>query len=402
MSKLIAELLGTDRNAFDKIIQRLENITLQPGVDVGLTAEIITKSRQKARELGYEPSETTARELYYGLLAAAEYHDSLLRNKLKIKSDAKFAVAAEQIAKESEKLLSKEKVIALQPAGIKRVLKAVPPKKTLKLLKFRSLDSVIKRENPVTLYAFAKMIEDKSWHSQVAAKLKRLQSRDAIEQPVKVVSLPKAWVDKLKKHPFDNVVQPVAEVGAVLLLPTIPVMQKGSVLLTTSLVLQAGQRLAIESLPYKTKALSSGMEKLMPEIAAGYIEQFKPIHGLQPSWSAVYQLLVDKGKRHLPDYELILGDLSWETTEIKLASIVPEMDFWVDSHYLGYKHEPFPVSMHVIDCTASLVLERNFGEQIVSHFRASLWNELQVRYLKQDSIESAIINQLSYAQGIVL
>lgn len=402
MSRLIAELLGTDRRQFEKIISRLEHITIHPGVDTKLTAEIITQSREKARAFGYEPSEASAREVFYGLLARAERDDSLLRKKLRIKESGRLVESAEKIATQAEKLLYKEKVVALQPVAVKSVLKAVPPKKTLKLLKFRSLDSVLKRENPLVLYALARRLEDKSWQTQINARLKRLQPRDAGEQAVKVLYLPTTWTEKLKKQPFDNIVQPVSEIGSILLLPTVPVMQKGSILLTLSLVLQAAQRLAIESLPYRTKALSVGIEKLIPDIAAGFIEGFTPIHGLQPSWQAVYQLLVDQGKHHLQDFELILGDLEWESTETKLASIIPEMDVWVNSHYLGYPHQPFPLSFHIIDVTASLVLERKFGEHVVSHMRASLWNELQLRYIKQDSIERAIINQLSYAQGIMI
>ncbi len=402
MSKLIAELLGTDRRQFDKIISRLEHITLQPGVDTRLSAEIITKTRAKTRAFGYEPSEATAKELYYGLLSVAENHDELLRKRINIRKSTKLIEVSEIIAAEAEKLLSKEKLVAMQPVAVKKVLKAVPPKKTMKLLKYRSLDSVLKRENPLVLYALARTIEDKSWQTQINARLKRLQARDASEQSVNILYLPSSWKEKLKKNPFDNVVQPVPEIGSVLLLPTIPVMQKGAVLLTLSLVLQAGQRLSVESLPYRTKALSIGVEKLIPDIAAGYVEEFEPVHGLQPSWQAVYQLLVDNGNRSLPDFDLILGDLQWESTETKLASLVPEMDIWVGSHYLGYASNPFPLSMHVIDVTASLVLDRKFTEQIVSHMRASLWNELQLRYLKQDSLERAVISQLSFAQGVVL
>lgn len=402
MSKVIAELLGIDRRTLDTLVQRLEHMTMQPSVDVRLTAKIITQSREKVRAFGYDPANTTAEELYYGLLAIAEADDSALRECLSIKETTTPAKSAELIAKATTKLLGSEKIIALQAPAVKRILSAVPPKKTLKLLKFRSIDSVLKREDPNLLYALAMRIEDKSWHTQISARLKRLETRDAQEQSVKVLSLPKGWIDKLKNHPFSSVVSPIPELGSIILLPSIPTNQKGAVLLTSALVLQAGQRLSIESLPYRKKMLSNGIETIIPEIAAGTAEDFIPVHGLKPTIHAVYQLLLENGENSMPDYELILGDLRWESTETKLASICRGLDRWVDSHYLGYTRKPLPISMHLIDVSASLVLQKPFGQQVVSHMRASIWNELQLGYLRQESIERAIINQLSFTQGIVL
>jgi hypothetical protein len=182
----------------------------------------------------------------------------------------------------------------------------------------------------------------------------------------------------------------------------VPVTVAGSVLLTTCLVLQAGQRLAVESLPYRNKALTIGYEKLLPDIAAGLLEEMKPVHGLKPSWHAVYQLLAERGKEKNSEYEFMLGDLEWQTTETRLASLASELDFWVYSHYLGYVTEGRPVSFHIVDVTASLVLSKKYGSHIVSHMQHSLWNELQLRYLRQENIEKNIIMQLTMAQEIML
>ena len=402
MSKVISDLLGADRRTLDSIVSRLEHITMRPGIDVKLTAEIITQSREKTRALGMDPSDTTEAELYHSLLAKAAADGEKLREKLGVNSKTKPVDAAAKIAKACEKLLKKDTVVAMHPTVVRKILKAVPPKKTMRALHFRSIDSVLKRENPLVLYALAKRLEDKTWNKQVHARIKRLQPRDASEQSPLVLSLPATWLSKLEKKDFDSVVESVPEIGAVLILPSMPMKVKGSVILTCSLVLQAGQRLAIESLPYRTRALSTGIEKLIPEIAAGFMEELDPVHGLSPSWHAVYQLLATQSKSRLPDFEFVLGDLQWESTETRLASLVPELDFWVNNHYLGYPHTPLPVSFHVVDVSASLVLKREFGEHITSHMRGSLWNEFQVRYLKHDSIEQAIVNQLSMAQELVI
>lgn len=402
MSKLIAQLLQADQRSFARIIQRLESMCLQPGIDTKLTTEIITGAREKVRRLGLDPVDSTREELYYGLLAKARNDDKSLRAKLGITESTPPAEAAQKIASATDRLLKKDLVICMVPSAVKKLLKAVPPKRTLRTLHFRSIDSVLKREDPYILYALAVRLEDASWHAQVQARMKRLQPREASESHVQVLSLPTSWLEKLEKIKFDSVIEPVAEIGAVLILPTMPLSVAGSVLLTTCLVLQASQRLAVESLPYRTRALTVGYEKLLPDIALGLLEELKPVHGLHPSWHAVFQLLAERGRDKNSEYEFMLGDLEWQSTETKLASIASELDFWVNSHYLGYVVDGRPISLHVVDVTASLVLDKKYGHQVHSHLQASLWNELQLRYLKQENIERAIVSQLTMAQEIML
>lgn len=405
MSKLIAQLLQADQRNFASIIQRLESMCLQPGVDTRLTAEIIVGGRAKVQELGLDPIDSTREELYYSLLAKAKVDDEILRKKLGITSTTVPTLATEKIAKATAKLLKKDVVICMVPSAVKKLLIAVPPKRTLRTLHFRSIDSVLKREDPFVMYALATLLEDTSWHSQVQARMKRLQPREAKEAHVEVLSLPSTWLDKLKKIEFDSVIKPVPEIGSVLILPTLPLSVKGSVLLSVCLVLQASQRLSIESLPYRTRALTVGYEKLLPDIALGLVEEIKPIHGLHPSWYAVFQLLAERDsddKESISDFEFMLGDLEWQSTEMKLASLASELDFWAQTHFLGYIGNEKPISMHVVDTAASLVLDKKYGHQVFSHLQASLWNELQLRYLKQENIERAILSQLTLVQEIML
>ncbi len=402
MSKYIGQLLQADQRSLDSIIQRLEMMALQPGIDAKLTAEIITSSREKVRQLGLDPTESTKQELYYGLLAKSQSDDLILRRKLGISQSESASTAARIIAETAQRLVQKDTVVCMQPAAVKQILKSVPPKRTLKLLRFRSIDSVLKRENPLALYALAKKVEDKSWQTQVQARLKRLMQRDVKEAPVQIVLLPEEWLDKLHKQPFENLLFPVAETGCILLLPTESFAVGGSVLLALAVILQASMKLSVESLPYRTRALSISYERVLPDIASGALEKLDPIHGLQPSWHAVYQLLAEYQYKQLGDFEFVLGDLEWQSTETKLASLASELDFWVNTHYLGFAGGELPVSMHLVDVVASFVLKKPFGTQIISHLKASLWNEIQLRYLRQEAFEKSILSQLIVSPEIVL
>lgn len=80
---------------------------------------------------------------------------------------------------------------------------------------------------------------------------------------------------------------------------------------------------------------------------------------------------------------------------MKLASVVGEMDFWVDTHFLGTTGKNGIVSLHILDVAIALVGDIQYGSQSNIHLSSSLWNELQIRYLKEEVLLKSLSNQLS-------
>ena len=395
MSRLLVQLLHADERQFRSFVERLERACLNPGVDIRLSAEIITKTREKARTLGLDAVDTTAKEMYFALKNKLLQNDLKLKDKLKI-DDNSAQSNTEKLAKQATKLSKKEVTLCVSAVGVKRILIAVPPRKTLRLLKLRSLESVLKREDPRILYALALQIEDASWKSQVHAKIKRLQSKDINWLPVAVLCIPSVWMEKSYSHiSHHGFMLSCSDIGVVALLPVVKKYTPGTTTMSLGLILQAVQRLSIGTMPYRRQGFVQGYQNILPEIAHNKQPALLPIHGLTPSWRAVHQLLSlglidDDG----PDVELILGDLYWESTEMKLASIVPDFDFWVDTHYLGVKTEKEPVSLHLLDVAREVVSESEYSQRQAKHLEGSIWNELQIRYLKQDAMSKALSQQL--------
>jgi hypothetical protein len=147
MSRLLVQLLGEDERAFRSLIDRLEKACLNPSIDIRLSAEIVSKTHEKIRLLGLDAKDTTPKELFYALKAKLSIDDDKLKSSLKV--DGKSADQFVKIlAKTCTKLSKQERTLAMTTAGTKRVLVAVPPRKTLRLLKLRSIESVLKREDP--------------------------------------------------------------------------------------------------------------------------------------------------------------------------------------------------------------------------------------------------------------
>lgn len=403
MSKLLVQLLGVQERSFRQFVDRLEGVCLHPGIDIRLSAELITKTREKARRLGLDPADTTPKELYFALINQLKTDDAALRKALKL-DGKKSDQVAKNLARQAAKLSKQERVLCMSQSGAKRLLTAVPPRKTLRALGLRSLESVLKREDARLLYALAVQLEDASWHSQAHAKMKRLPVKDIGWQPVNILAMPDAWyakvADRVRLHGLQLV---CPDVGLIVVLPVVENLRAGAATLTLGLILQAAQRLSTISMPYRRQGLLQGFHVIMPEIAHGRLPALQAMHGLMPTWHAVHELIA-RGllTEDTLEVELLVSDLSWQTTEMKLASIVPSMDFWVDTSYLAAKAEPKPVSLHILDIARAALLQLPFGEQPTAHMEGSLWNELQLRYLQQDALSRSLQKQLlAHEEGML-
>jgi hypothetical protein len=404
MSKFLIQLLGVKDQEFRTYIERLEHVCLQPGVDIRLSAEVATSTRGKIKRLGIDTADVQPAELFVGLQSELQKHDELLQKKLKIFADTDSYTVAKKLALAMSNLTKQEHVLCLTAAATKRVLKAAPPTKTLRALKLRSLDSVMKRFDPRMLYAVACLVEGTSWKSQVHAKMKRVSDKDIVWESVEAIAVPEAWYEKLAAvfvgKGFYHVNK---ETGVVLVMPVVRPERPGAVTLGLSLLLQSAHRLAMEGLPYKRRSFIRGRQTVLPEVAHGLQPQLKHIHGLQPSWPVVYQLF---GAGHVIeeqyDADLLLGDLEWQSIESKLAKLVPDMNFWLDSHYLAYQTDHGPISLHIVDVASSLVGQKRLGQQDTAHLESSLWNELQLRYLKEDVMAKALMKQLMSDEELVV
>ena len=405
MGQILTELLGVDERKFRDYIDRLEHVCMRPGVDIRLGAEIITRARQKIRDLQLDVEDTTSKELFFALRHRLVRDETQLRKKLGLSNEAKeLEPNLQKLANAAQKLSSKEHALSLTSVGARRILEAVPPKRTLKLLKYRSLQSVLKRHDARVLYVLAAVVENESWHAQVHAKVRRLNAKDMQWQKVTCIVMPIAWYEKAYKYLAPKgAVMTQDELAVVCVLPIADVRKDGVSVLLLSMMLQAATTISTKSLPYKQQALFQGFDSIIPKIANGEFPELASIHGLKPSWHMVYQLL---GQRYLSlqneEAELEVFDLFWESTEMKLASLVSEMDFWTDTHFLGVVGKASVVSMHVLDVAVALVSGAAFGTQTSEHLSSSLWNELQIRYLKEGVLLRALSNQLSNAAASVI
>ena len=271
MSQKVARILNEPEHVVTKLLRELEEKNGWPSHDARYLADNVQKTRARLSDLGLDPDDTTGRELYHALLAKFEKNSRLFDLHFgtdDMNFDQKSAKAAELITKNFEL----PNHWALKTSIAKVIMRQQPPKRVMKHLSYRSLESMLKRENLNEIYLAASHIESDSWrkaHSRLVSKLSQL---DFELRPLTIVHLDEAkWSDFLPPESF--IIQNY-EVGAMSLWPS-AALNKAS-LLTISLLLtdQIGQTQPASGGLAKISGILewwSGMDHLVAELAGEHV-----------------------------------------------------------------------------------------------------------------------------------
>src|SRR5579884_3969626 len=173
MSKRIARLLGEPEHQIAKSIGRLEAKNGYPSHDARLLAENAQKVRAKLVDLKLDPDDTTAEELYHALQVRFERCSRLFDEYFGAEKYDFIQKAAKAI-KLLEPYAQNARQWGLRSKAAKEVLRQLPPKQLMKQLNYRSVESLLKRENLAEIYLSASRLESSNWlrkHQRIVSGL---------------------------------------------------------------------------------------------------------------------------------------------------------------------------------------------------------------------------------------
>lgn len=399
MTRVLAELLRAEQPKFSHLVQQLEQASGLPSHDIRLTSEISNRTREKTMQLGLDPTDTTAEELYYGLLERFGRDEQLLRHQLRISDKTQ----PEEIMKIVQRLVSKEvkqQVLAMKPTTARRLLKKVPPKRTMKQLNYRSLDSMLKHEAPAHIYAAAALFEAKTWQKKFLDQYSQLQSTD-FEVRDCVVTLPlsarwqKAAHTAVELH-RQNVLY-FQELGAIVLLPVARDLP-GLVTINVVLALQAANKISAASTYLKLQQMKPGFGDAVRRVSW----QLEPVTETKLiDWSVPWRIVHDYFARHSAQYSAMffephvsITDLQWRQPESVLAGVHSVFDFWKDTAYSAKHQQGTKVSLNLLDVATNYCNKLPFASRISTALEQHLQHELILRYLNPAHIERVLGDQL--------
>lgn len=406
MTRVLSELLDAREPAFRQGLMSLEAAHGRPSHDIRLTAEVLQATKLKLRQLGLDTSDTTAEELYQALQERLKADDARLEKTLRTLAATYISAEGDVVAgmvHALQQLPADKTCFALKAGAAKALLKKQPPKRAMKQLGYRSLDSMLKHESPATLLAAAWLLESPAWRRSWTERYKTLQPRDFENRQI-TIAMPEgrkwqnvsASVVAQRRH---NLIA-FKELGAVIMLPLPAERPAGSVTATLALALQALNEIRAASTFLQLYRVRADFGKLV-QVAASQ-EPYVHAHLLDQAvpWQLVHRYYATA--KHLFNEELFephlkREDLGWHSVEQALSRIEPSFEFWHGTAHLGLPTRQGAVSCHVLDAALNYCNRLPFIDRISRYGRGALMNELMLRYLKPHAIEQAVATELQPA-----
>jgi hypothetical protein len=400
MSRTLSDFLGAKEPSFTHTLRRLEAESGHPDIDVKLTSDIARIYRTKLREFELDPNDTTGQELYHSLQSLVAKHDDFLLKVLGADSSTKLNDLLGLIVNKVKSMPVPKNCWALKYSSAKKLLKESPPKKLMKFLGYRSIDSLLKRETLDQVYAGIQLLESANWRSKFISSYNKLSPSDFEDRSIKIVLLDaKRWGEAAQNYTHSNGknILTLKEVGIAAVLPLDLTELKGVTITLMPMLLGALNELHIYSSYFKLQQVKPDFAHiLVSSLNANEPGDFK-LGNQKLSWRVIHRHYGSKATNGLPeifDPYIQAEDLAWQNAESLIYKLEPALKFWEDMDWVAAKFDDRPIPFGLADNAVSYLNGLDYGQQSVSHFRLSLSDELYKRYIAQKPIEDQIIKQL--------
>lgn len=401
MSRVLSQLLDAEEPAFSRSILQLEEKTGRPSVDVALTAEIVSNVHRKIRELGLDPNDTTGMELYHALQAMIGRHDEFLSHAIGTSPSDSLTNQLQAIYAAIDSIPIPKKTWGIKGSVVKKLLKSCPPKKVMKILGYKSIDSMLKREKPLELLAATRFAESNAWNSRFVKQYKKLGPSDFESRPIQVVLLDYSrWgnaADQFILTHKQNITH-LKEAGIILILPLPVRYLRGAVITILPLVLHYINEIRSYSTFFKMQQVRPDFGDVLIDTLLSDKASTTTFAGKKIHWRIVQRHFGGQDPKAHPELfepHVQPDDLHWRKAESVLYWLEPALKFWEGLDYVGALYSQSIVPLSLMDNAVSYCNGLEYGQQSLGHFRASLWNEIYAHYIGQEQFESTVLAQLN-------
>ena len=388
----LAQLLEVPEVSIAKAIAKLEDLSGYPSQDVRLLAEMKANLRSKVHDLKLDPNDTTAKELYHALLGRLEKDISHFDRAIFSRVTNTSHKGADSLAVLLKHSPMNNQVWALKISIAKQLLRQNPPRRLMKLLHYRSLESMLKRQNIGQLYGALPAAESAGYLKNLSKSYSRLGPDSFENRNIEFVLMSEnPW----RKLSHNKVVSGVPQVGVIAIwLP--PKSLNRSSFTQFFLILGAMEELRLQSLVLKLRQTSAGFSKQAASIFEGNLGFPAQIASQKISWSSLHQHLKHQSDAQYQLLEPYLhsDDFNHPSANEVLADLHPAFRWWQTANHTAAHYKDRPVSLNLLDVFHNHIYQLPYKSRTAHHFQQSLWDELIYRYLKHPAIETHILDQL--------
>jgi len=402
MTRLLSDLLSAPQPGFGQKIKQLERSSGEPGADIRLSSEIVQRTQGKIRELGLDPLDTSAAELYLALRQRLLMDEQRLLKFIGTGSKENLSSAdiLSGVLQFMAKLDLPRTCFALKASTNKRLIKRVVPKKTMTLLKYRSIDSMIKHEPVAQIRTAALLAEHDHWQQQFFDQYSKLSPSDFETRQIAVLFPRAKRYEKIAeafatRHQHHSVV--FKELGTIVVLPiqtNVPALA-----ITSSLLLLDGiNTIRCASTFLKLQQVNANFGDIVHQAAISEPTTAAEFAGQPLSWRSVqYYFHTVREAYHPALFEphVQLEDLALVQAETALAQLVPALSFWEDTAGLAFVDHGQTVSLNMLDIALSTANGLDFDNRILRHVRTQVWSDLASHYLSHNNLNNRLVEQLN-------
>lgn len=396
----LADLLGVSEPKLNATIDNLEAQGGHPNLDVQLISELSIKVKRKLRELGLDPDDTNGRELYHSLQLLTAKHDKFLAGAIGAKDSADVQDILPRVKAVVRRLDIPHDCWAIKDSVARKLLRASPPKRVMRQLHYKSIDSMLKRERITSLLAAAHIAESAAWREKFTRSYKTLGPSDFENRKIEILTIKnerwQAMAEDFVRKNRHNITAH-KEAGAIIILP-IPVNELPGITITLlPLLIRTINELRSFSAYMKIQQVKPSFGATLARVAAGSSSMSMTVAGQRFPWRVIHQYLASLSAKERPEIfgpHLQPEDLVWTKPENTLYKLEPALKFWEDFSYVGARHRERPVSFNLLDNAISYCNQLHYGTQMAQNFRESLKSELYLGYLMKTPLGEQAVNQL--------
>lgn len=401
MAKKLRDLLDAEEPVFTLSLQQLERASGNHGTDARLIGEISRKIHESKLALGLDAQDTTDREYYSALLAKVEY-DNARVTKLIGGTDADDVTQmVPLIVHAVENMDINRSCWVLKRSVAKRLLKTMPPKKLMKHLGYRSVDSMLKHENIDEVYTALRFSEGPEWLNKYDELFKTVHPSDFETRQINIVIMDHDKYVGLAEHFVEKKLHNIThtkEMGVIVVVPMKAARMKGITLKSLPLIFHYINEIKLYSSFFKLKQVEKNFGETVVETLIADPGNAAQMAGQYVHWRVIQRYFGKmKDESHPEAFQPHVHpeDLHWRRAEDMLAVLDPEMKFWIEKDYVGeLVSDGAPITLNLMDVSLAYSNSENFENRYYYHFRESLWNEIFIRYMGHKNLEDSILKQL--------
>ncbi|HEY4964385.1 MAG TPA: hypothetical protein VIH90_06875 [Candidatus Saccharimonadales bacterium] len=402
MSRFLSQALAADEPHFSRGISELEKANGAPRHDIRLVSDISLKLKRSIEYLGLDPNDTTNEELYHALNEKLKTDDNKLLKELRTLA-AKNVNLEANLSDGIKQLLDlmdiKQQVFSLKSSSFKKILKSTPPKKVMKSLGYRSLDSLTKHESPALIVLAINKFETKTYVRSYYQKYLKLKSTDFETKKLSVVE-PKSskWAEILKSIKLSTGYIHIScyELGSLIVLPEVNLPKKGQLTANLVQILSELSKIASTSNYLKLNQVTADFGLKVYDVAEH--EPFVSLSILSKPipWHLAQSVIATRIEDiDLPQFS---GDeLGFSKLLDKLGDVVSDLKFWQSTEYLALVSKGDTISLNILDVADNLSNELSYQTRRLTNFRNSLWQELMGRYINPDLTVDSLVPAIEMA-----